>query len=135
MCPDVLKKQVAALKTAGVDIEVIESNNQCYVVVRGVPAPSPPWDKTVYDIVIAIPAAFDDAGLDGFYLGLPYKHNEGQHQRVNGGKVSLLNREWQLVSWHYPDGKPWQSGRDSLETHIVHCRGFFLHRGAINDYR
>jgi hypothetical protein len=134
MCPDVLKKQVAALKAAGLDIEATEVNNQWYVVVRTLAAPSPPWERTAYDVAIAIPAAYDDAALDGFYLGLPYKHADGQHQRVNGGKITFLERDWQLVSWHYPDGKPWQSGRDSLETHIAHCRGFFLHRGAINDY-
>ena len=134
MCSDVLKKQIAALKTAGVDAEIVEANNQCYAIVRDLKAPSPPWDKTAYNIAIAIPAAFDDAALDGFYLELPYKHADGQHRRVNGGKIRLLEHEWQLVSWHYPDGKPWQSGRDSLETHITHCKGFFLHRGAVNDY-
>jgi len=135
MRPEALTEQIDVLKAAGIDIEIVESNNQCYVIVHDVIAPSPPWDKTAYDIAIAIPAAFDDASLDGFYLGLPYEHNGGQHKRVNGPKINLSNQEWQLVSWHYPDGKPWQSGRDSLETHITHCRGFFFHRGAINDYR
>jgi hypothetical protein len=135
MVPDALNKQVASLKAAGLDIEVAECDNQCYVVVRTMASPSPPWDKTAYDIAIAIPTAFDDAELNGFYVRLPYEYSGGQHERINGGKINLLNQEWQLVSWHYPDGKPWQPGRDSLETHIVHCRGFFLDRGAVNDRR
>jgi hypothetical protein len=132
--PDLAQKHVTTLKSRGLDIDIFEINIQCYVIVRSVAAPSPPWDRSGYDILIAMPVAYDDAGLDGFYLSLPYKYADGQHKRVNGGRISLLDREWQLVSWHYPDGKPWQSVRDSLETHITHCRGFFLHRGARNDY-
>ncbi len=133
-CPDILTDHVAALKKAGLDIEATEGSNQWYVLVRDLKGPSPPWGNPAHHILIAIPVAYDDAALDGFYLGLPYTYGNGQHQRVNGGKIRLLDRNWQLVSWHYPDGKPWQAGRDSLETHIAHCRGFFLHRGAINDY-
>jgi hypothetical protein len=135
MCPEILKKQVTALKASGMDIEILEFNNQCYTVVRSLNVQSPPWEKTICNIAIAIPAAYDNAALDGFYLELPYKYNNGTHPRVNGSQIRLLDRDWQLVSWHYADGKPWQSGRDSLETHIIHCRGFFFHRGAINDYR
>ena len=99
----------------------------------GVTAPSPPWDRASYDILIVVPIAYDlGTGLDGFYIALPYTFNNGQHNRVNGQTLTLADQQWQLVSWHYPDGKGFQVGIDTIESHIVHCPGFFLARGAVN---
>jgi hypothetical protein len=134
MCPQTLEEEIAALVKRGISVEVVEANNQCYTLARGLPAPVPPWDKDVYDILIAIPAAYDAASLDAFYLGLPYKFKGGAHPRVQGTVITVKDRQWQLVSWHYPDGKPWQRGQDDLASHLSHCKGFFLNRGAINAY-
>ena len=131
-CSEAATAQVATLRTKGGDIELIDINGQCYVLARGIEAPSPPWDRSTYDILVAVPLLFDEAALDGFYLGLPYQFNNGQHPRVNGQVIQWGERVWRLVSWHYPDGKPWRRGIDSLESHLVHCRGFFLNRGATN---
>jgi hypothetical protein len=130
--PDAAITQVAGLKYRGVHVELIDNNGQCYALARGIEAPSPPWDRSAYEILVAIPLLFDEAGLDGFYLALPYQFNNGQHQRVNGQVLQADGRSWQLVSWHYPDGKPWRRDQDSLESHLAHCRGFFLNRGATN---
>jgi hypothetical protein len=135
MCPQTVKDEVAALVKRGVALELVEANNQCYVLARGLDAPAPPWDQKSYDILVAIPAAYDAASLDAFYLALPYKFNGGTHNRVNGGIISARGRQWQMVSWHYPDGKPWTRGLDDLASHLTHCKGFFLHRGAVNDFR
>lgn len=132
MCPESAIEEVKALKARGIDIEPVEMASQSYVLVRKMDAPSPPWDRDTYEILIAIPAAYDDASLDGFYLGLPYSYNLGAHTRVNGGEIVHCDRIWKLVSWHYPEHRPWQRGLDNLETHITHCKGFFLHRGALN---
>lgn len=94
--------------------------------------PSPPWNKSSFDILIAIPAAYDAADLDAFYVELPCQFGGGDHSRIQGQVIELLGRQWRLVSWHYPDDRPWIRGVDNLETHIVHCRGFFLDRGAVN---
>ena len=83
--------------------------------------------------LVAIPTTYDTAPLDGFYLALPHIFNGGLHPRVNGQVVDLEERKWQLVSWHYTEERPWRRGQDDLDSHISHCRGFFLHRGAKND--
>ena len=54
--------------------------------------------------------------------------------RTVPGVIEVNSHRWQLVSWHYPDGRPWRRGQDDLETHILHCKGFFFHRGAVNAY-
>ena len=114
---------------------MIDIGGQNYAFVEQVTAPSPPWDLTQYDILIPVPAAYDAAGLDGFYLALPYKFQGGAHPRVNGGTVDMSGRSFQQVSWHYHDNHPWKRGQDDLETHIFHCKGFFIDRGAVNDIK
>lgn len=132
MRPDRAVEEVAELVQRGVKVELVELNDQCFAMVQAVDAPSPPWSKTSFDILIAIPAVYDAAQLDAFYVELPCQYNGGDHPRVQGQIIELVGRQWRLVSWHYPDGKPWLRGQDTLETHIVHCRGFFLNRGAVN---
>jgi hypothetical protein len=131
MIPDRAKQEVEALTQRGRNIELVEANGQCYAMVAGIEAHAPPWGAERFDILIVIPALYSEASLDGFYIGLPYTFNDGTHERIkNGAVIEVRGRKWQQVSWHYLDGKPWRQSLDSLETHIVHCRGFFLARGV-----
>jgi hypothetical protein len=134
MCSQRLVEEIAALVKRGVSVEAVEAGGQCYALQRGVSTLVPPWDRDAYDILVAVPAAYDAASLDAFYLGLPYKFKGATHPRVQGAIITLRDRQWQLVSWHYPDGKAWVRGLDDLGNHLAHCRGFFLNRGAINAY-
>jgi hypothetical protein len=128
------KAEIERLVAAGTGIELVIDGAQPYAWVRDLTAPKPPWDRAAYDILILIiPIAYDlGTGLDGFYIALPYSFNGGEHNRVNGQTVTLRNRQWRAVSWHYPDGKQFQTGVDTIESHIFHCRGFFLARGVVN---
>jgi Prokaryotic E2 family E len=135
MCPKLVEEEVKVLRGRAFDLELTDMGGQCYALAHALDAQIPPWDKSHYDVLIAIPAAFGTAALDGFYLSLPYKFNGGVHPRVENGEIiRVQDREWRKVSWHYVDGKVWQPGQDNLESHLVHCKGFFLNRGAINAY-
>jgi hypothetical protein len=127
------KSEIESLAASGTAITLVNEGSQPYAFVRGIEAPSPPWDRTTYDILIAIPVAYDlGTALDAFYIALPYTFQKGEHNRVNGQVVEVGKRPWKAVSWHYPDGKQFRLGVDNIESHIVHCRGFFLERGAVN---
>jgi hypothetical protein len=132
MCPERATEEVKELQARGVAIELVELNNQCYALVKGIKAESPPWSKISFDILIAIPAAYDDAQLDAFYVEWPCSFNNGEHNRTKGDIIELNQRKWRLVSWHYPEDRPWKAGQDSIESHIVHCEAFFKNRGAKN---
>jgi hypothetical protein len=132
MAPERARDEVANLAAGGMAVELIELAGQWYAHANSGPVPSPLWSKASFDILIAIPAAYDAADLDAFYIELPYRFSEGEHPRIQGQVIETLGRQWRLVSWHYPDNRPWMRGVDNLETHLVHCRGFFLHRGAVN---
>jgi hypothetical protein len=129
-----IKAEVAALAKAGLKISLVEVAGQWFVVHEGLEAPAPPWGATAHDTAIAVPLVYETAGLDAFYLRLPYTFNGGVHPRVSGPQVKIGDHQWQLVSWHYPDDKRWLQGQDDLANHIEHCRGFFLNRKATNAY-
>lgn len=125
--------EIARLAGSGMAIALVHQGAQPYALVRNIAVPVPPWGSAIQDILIAIPNAYDlGTALDAFYLALPYSFNGGTHNRVSGQTVTIEGRNWQLVSWHYPDGKTFRLGTDNIESHVVHCRGFFLERGAQN---
>lgn len=127
------KAEIVKLFVSGLAVELVNEGVQPYALVRGIEAPSPPWDRKLYDILFPIPVAYDmGTPLDAFYLGLPYTFNRGEHNRVSGQVITISNCQWKLVSWHYPDGKPFNAATDTIESHIIHCRGFFMERGAVN---
>ena len=130
---DGAKAEIRQLANAGMPVELVVEGAQPYILVCRLETPTPPWDSASKDILIPVPLAYDmGTGLDGFYIALPYRFQDGEHNRVNGQVVKIGGREWRGVSWHYPDGKQFRIGVDNVESHIVHCRGFFLHRGAVN---
>ncbi len=134
MSPDRANEEVKDLTERGIAVRLVENNRQCYALVGGLSSPAPPWNKDRFDILIAIPAAYDAAELDSFYVELPCTFNEKDHPQIQGTIIDVEGRKWRLVSWHYREGKPWVRGKDSLETHIAHCRGFFLQRGLGNAH-
>ena len=125
--------EIASLASSGLSITLVTLGAQPYALVRDIESPAPPWGSAKHDILIAIPNAYDlGTALDAFYLALPYRFQEGMHNRVSGETITIDGRQWQLASWHYPDGKSFRLGVDNIESHIIHCRGFFLERGAQN---
>ena len=134
MCPNRVKEEINELTGQGVAVRLAENNGQCYALSGGIAAPVPPWNKDRFDILIAIPAAYDAAELDAFYVELPCLFKGGDHPRIQGTVIEVDGRKWRLVSWHYKEGKPWVRGKDSLESHIAHCRGFFIERGLNNAH-
>lgn len=128
-CASHFSAEIDALRRRGVDLELIEIGPQAFCHVRKLVSPAPPWGRAAHDILIALPLA-ESAALDAFYLELPYSYSGSTHPRVSGATVAYDGRTWQLVSWHYLDGQLWRIGHDDLDSHIEHCRGFFLARAA-----
>ena len=133
--PPGIERDVELLLAGGVPVELVDHGGQCYVVVKALATPDPRWGASSHDLLIAVPLAFETAGLDAFYLREPHTFNGGAHPRVQGAIIQVQEVKWRLVSWHYAPNKQWLAGQDSLSSHIEHCRGFFLNRKAINGYQ
>lgn len=124
-----IEEDIEAAQEAGIKARLLNVNGQKYVEVQEIDIPSPPWGKTTAGILVAVPATYPSGGLDALYVELPLTHSSGtipyQQQAIQ-----IDGRDWMLISWHYHQNHPWNPLSDDLETHIQHCRGFFLTRGV-----
>ena len=126
-------QEVDALAARGERVAIVKLGEQPYVLTCGVEAPAPPWDRPSYDIMFALPLAYDDGvALDAFYLRLPQTWNGQPHNRVSGTTIAYEDATWQLVSWHYAENSPYSLEEGAIMNHIAHCKGFFHGRGATN---
>jgi hypothetical protein len=122
-----LEAAVAELCRAGFEARFGKEGAQQFVVVAGLQIPKPPWDQPGATIAVAVPAAFPPAALERFYLAAPCTKGGSRHPNC-GEPVQLLGMQWYPAGWHYPDGRPWRWGIDTLESHIRHCHAFFFNR-------
>jgi hypothetical protein len=123
-----LDDDMEALRSAGASVVLHKINGQRYAEALLLGIPTPPWSGGLANILIAVPDTYPQGGLDAFYLGSGLTQN-GVVPRQQS-TVNLLNRNWSLISWHYPANRPWDPRFDDLAAHIEHCRGFFLARGV-----
>jgi hypothetical protein len=120
---------VASVTAGGVDAGLISENGQRFVEVSGLEIPSPPWSGGAATIAIAVPTAYPQGGLDGFYLEKTVNQN-GSVPYAQATATVIGGRAFVLISWHYVNGREWNPSRDDLASHIAHCRGYFLKRGV-----
>ena len=61
--PPGIEPEVVGLRAQGMEIELVFQDGQCFVRGRGLATPVPPWGNTSHDILIAVPMAYETAGL------------------------------------------------------------------------
>jgi hypothetical protein len=113
----------------GGEAAVLVSSGQQRFVELSIPLPSPPWSTPDARILIAVPATYPAAGLDAFYVD-PIVTMNGSIERAQLVEP-IPDRKFNLISWHYPENRPWNPRIDDLQSHIAHCKGFFLRRGVV----
>ena len=123
-----IEDDVVTVAAAGFQTRIVTGEGQRYVEVRGLLIPSPPWSKDEATVLIAIPETYPRGGLDAFYL--EQSVTQGGNVPYQQSATTIDGRSWGLISWHYANGKTWNSNHDDLASHIAHCRGFFLSRGV-----
>jgi hypothetical protein len=82
-------------------------------------------------ILIAVPANYPTGGLDAFYVDPTVTIRGTIHRAQPAGE--LVGKMWNLISWHYSVSRPWNPRVDDLQSHVAHCKGFFLERGVVSQ--
>lgn len=122
---------LAGLNAAGYEVRQFSENGQTYVEVSNLEVPSPPWTAGRARILIAVPATYPAGGLDAFYIDRSSISHQSGVIPYEQSRANIGGREWGLISWHYTVNRPWDPARDSISSHIAHCRGYFLRRGIV----
>lgn len=76
-------------------------------------------------IAIRLEAGYPDAQLDMVYVFPFLERNDGKPIKNIESRQSIHGQEWQRWSRHRTPLHPWQSGLDSLETHIYCIEEWF----------
>lgn len=125
-----IEDDVEQMKLSGAAVRLI-SNGQQRFVEATIPILSPPWSAPSTKILIAIPANYPTGGLDAFYVDPAITINGTIHRAQSA--EPLPGMKWNLISWHYSSKHPWNPRADDLQSHVEHCRGFFLERGVVAE--
>ena len=124
-----IEDDVEQMKISGERVQLVGEGQQRFVEAL-VSIPSPPWSAPRARILIAIPGNYPTGALDAFYLDPSITLNGTIHRAQ---AAAPLGKSWNLISWHYSSKRPWNPRLDDLQTHIAHCKGFFLERGVVAE--
>jgi hypothetical protein len=136
-CPSIVTRglqriedDVEQMKLSGESVRLVSNGTQKYIEIS-IPIPSPPWSAPSALILIAVPANYPTGGLDAFYVDPTVTIRGTIHRAQPAGE--LLGKMWNLISWHYSVSRPWNPRVDDLQSHVAHCKGFFLERGVVSQ--
>lgn len=105
-----------------------ENHQEALLIIEEYPIDSSIFDRDKTDLMIRIPAQYNMAGLDMFYVDPPVrlKSSECYPDRANQFEKHG-DRTWQRFSRHLPC--PWRPGVDGLSTLLVFVRRELQGRG------
>jgi Prokaryotic E2 family E len=125
-----IEYDVEQMRQAGESLRLLSEGGQRYVEIA-ISIPAPPWSASSALILIAVPANYPIGGLDAFYLDPDITIRGTVHRAQAAGP--LLGKKWNLISWHYSVARPWNPRIDDFQSHVAHCKGFFLERGVVSQ--
>ena len=103
--------------------ELLPEGDGACLVIKGFPVSSQVYDRAQTDLMIRIPAQYNNAGLDMFYADPPLRLKASNTFPDRADHFEdHCNRNWQRFSRHFP----WRSGVDGLPTMLA-----FVHRELV----
>lgn len=109
------------LRTKGYTWELVSEGDGACLILKGYPVSPELYDRASTDLMIRIPAQYNNAALDMFYCDPPLKLRNGSYPAAAETVEDHVNRRWQRFSRHFPT--PWRAGVDGLPTLLT-----FAHR-------
>ena len=94
-----------------------DGKGACLVISDFAVAPNR-YDRDKTDLLIRIPAQYNIAGLDMFYVSPELKFQDGSYPEAAGTFQDYVNRRWQRFSRHLTI-TPWCPGVDGLRMFMT----------------
>ena len=102
------------LRQKGYAWELIPVGSEGFLVLKNVAVSADVYDRSTTDVMIRIPAQYNNAALDMFYCEPPLKLKSGGYPDRADHFEDHIARHWQRFSRHFP--VPWRPGVDGLPT-------------------
>lgn len=101
--------------------ELLPNGDGACLVVKNYPVNGDQFDRSATDLMIRIPAQYNNAALDMFYADPPLRLKSGAYPPAAEHFETHSGRNWQRFSRHF--NTPWRAGVDGLPTMLT-----FVHR-------
>lgn len=92
--------------------ELIPGHEGGFLVVKDFSVSPVAFDRDKTDLMIRIPAGYNTAGLDMYYVDPPLRLKSGSYPQAAEQFEDHANRRWQRFSRHL--ATPWRAGLDGL---------------------
>jgi hypothetical protein len=107
------------LREKAYDWQLLPDGNGAYLIIRNYPVSAELFDRDKIDLMIRIPAGYNNAALDMFYVDPELKlRKTGAHPEAASHFEDHCERRWQRFSRHLRDGT-WRAGIDGLPTFLA----------------
>jgi hypothetical protein len=110
---DLPEDDEAFLRNKGYAYKLIPDGEGACLVIEGYPVNPEVYDRPETDLMIRIPAQFNIAALDNYYVDPPIRLKTGGYPPAADHFEDHAGRKWQRFSRHLP--RPWRAGVDGLQ--------------------
>lgn len=117
-----LEEDEEFLNSKGYSWELLpnEKAGQC-LVVHGFAVNADLYDRTTIELMVCIPATYNNAALDNFYVDPHLRLKSGEYPNAAAHMESHADKTWQRFSRHF-HGR-WRAGIDTLRSIWPHITG------------
>jgi hypothetical protein len=98
----------------GYQWELVPVGEEGCLILRNFAVSEDLYDRATTDVMVRIPAQYNNAALDMFYCDPPLKLRSGAYPQAAEHFEEHVGRHWQRFSRHFPT--PWRAGVDGLPT-------------------
>jgi len=109
---DLPETDEAFLKGKGYSWRLVPDRAGACLIITGYAVNPDVYDRPQTDLMLRIPAQYNLAGLDMYYVDPPLRLKGGGYPRSAESFERHVERQWQRFSRHLP--RPWRTGVDDL---------------------
>jgi hypothetical protein len=132
MLPAQLESELATLRRT-FTVDVVEEPQVIDVVIHGFPVASPPYNSSSTNVLIRVPRAYPDAGLDMFWTdielkldggGIPQGADKQEEYPATDSILGFHGKVWRRFSWHpkYASPGKWNPAIDNIVSYTEFVR-------------
>ena len=116
--PTELLADLQKLRGLGYDTEQppVEAGNEALVVFPQFPVPQGKYNMSAVRLLVRVPLAYPNAGLDMFYTQPDFRLASGAPPQQSEVLETLAGAVWRRFSWHR--NTAWMPGRDSIVNFV-----------------
>ena len=118
MIPEILLKDIGALKERGFAFKIIEEGLKIYLWFNNFPLPSGCYNLEKTDLLIFTSVHYPHAGFDMFWTNQDLTLSDGSIPKQADSIETHLGGNWRRFSYHPYQNSSWNPGEDDVAKYL-----------------